>query len=80
MFATIEATYHAEHREVEVTRNAHLSPEDMHHIAEHLQPEWLPQGTVVKAGCDAAEMADVARDIFHDWVQRVRTALAAHGG
>ncbi|MCB1224536.1 MAG: hypothetical protein KDK99_01885 [Verrucomicrobiales bacterium] len=78
VFAQIDAVYHADRHEVEVTRSAYLSPNDLEHIAEHLTPAWLPEGGVVKAGCDSAEASDAARDIFHAWARHVRESIPNH--
>jgi hypothetical protein len=75
VFATIDADYHADRHEVEVFRKAYITPNDMQHITEHLETTWLPAGDVVKAGCDAYEASDVARDIFHSWVRHVKESI-----
>lgn len=75
VFAAIDAEYHADHRELVVTRKAFLSPDDMEHIGEHLKADWMPEGGCVKSTCDASEASDVARDIFRSWVRHVRDAI-----
>ena len=75
VFAAIDAEYHADQHQVVVERKAFLSPDDMQHIGEHLQPDWLPRGGCVKAGCGETEASDVASDIFHSWVRHVRESI-----
>ena len=44
------------------------------------RPEWLPKPQEAREGVDPAEATDLARDLFHRWVGKVRAAVAQRQG
>ena len=76
MHATLLAHYEAAAREVVAELDSYVCPDDASHMMEErLRPSWLPQKQVVRAGGEAAESTDIARDIFHSWVRQVRDSV-----
>jgi hypothetical protein len=76
LHATLEAHYEAVAGEVVAELDAYVCPDDANHMMEdHLRPEWLPGKQVVRAGGEAGETSDIARDVFHSWVRRVRESV-----
>lgn len=74
--ATADAHYEAAQHELSVLLGTHVCPEDTTASDRHLHPEWLPAGETVKSSVDSEEAGDMARDVFHSWVKRVRAAAA----
>jgi hypothetical protein len=76
LHATLSAHYEAGAHEVVAELDAYVCPDDASHMMEeHLRPGWLPEKQVVRAGGDAGEASDIARDVFHSWVRRVRESV-----
>lgn len=75
VFASVDAVYRDDRHEVEVTRKAYVTPENMEHLSEHWEAPWLPVESIVSAGCEGYEASDVARDIFHSWVRLVKESI-----
>lgn len=76
LHATLAAHYEKEKGEVVAELDAYVCPDDASHMMEeHLRPDWLPERQVVRAGGDAGETSDIARDVFHSWVTRVRESV-----
>ena len=44
------------------------------------RPDWLPKPQEAHEGVDPAEATDLARDLFHRWVSKVRAAMAQRQG
>jgi hypothetical protein len=76
LHATLTAHYEKEAREVVAELDSYVCPDDASHMMEeHLRPDWLPGKQVVKAGGEAGETSEIARDIFRSWVHRVRESV-----
>lgn len=76
LHATLEAHYEAGARAVMAELDAYVCPDDASHMMEeHLRPDWLPGKQVVRAGGEAGETSEIARDIFHSWVRKVRDSV-----
>lgn len=74
--ATLSAHYEQGTQEVVAEVDAYVCPDDASHMMEdHLRPEWLPSKQVVRVGGEAGETSDIARDVFHSWVRRVRESV-----
>ena len=44
------------------------------------RPEWLPKAQEINEGVDPSEASDLARELFHRWVGKVRAAMAQSRG
>jgi hypothetical protein len=76
LHATLTAHCEAGAGELVVELDAYVCPDDANHMMEdHLRPEWLPGKQVVRVGGEAGETSDIARDVFHSWVRRVRESV-----
>jgi|GEM_PF-5479404 len=76
LHATLEAHYEAAAGAVVAELDAYVCPDDANHMMkDHLRPEWLPGKQVVRVGGEAGETSDIARDVFHSWVRRVRESV-----
>jgi hypothetical protein len=75
VFATAEASYDDSSHEVVVILDAHVCPEDASDPMRHLRPAWLSKGETVRVSGDVHERSDIAHDVFHSWVGKVRTSM-----
>ena len=72
--ATAEASYDKERGKVMVELDAYVMPVDIAKEEQRIRPAWLlPKETFV-TGADLEEAAEVTRDVFHNWVKRLRAA------
>jgi hypothetical protein len=79
LHATLSAHYEKAAGEVVAELDSYVCPDDASHMMEeHLRPDWLPGKQVVRAGGESGETSEIARDIFHSWVRRVRESVPAH--
>ena len=76
LHATLSAHFNSGTNEVVAELDAYVCPDDANHMMEdRLRPEWLPGKQVVRVGGEAGETSDIARDVFHSWVRRVRESV-----
>jgi hypothetical protein len=76
LHATLSAYYEQATHEVVADLDAYVCPDDASHMMEdHVRPGWLPGRQVVRAGGESGETSEIARDIFHSWVRRVRESV-----
>jgi hypothetical protein len=54
-----------------------LRTTDLRKKERHLTAEWLPRPQTVTEGVGPEETVDVAREVFHGWVAKIREALPA---
>lgn len=74
--ATLSAHYETEASQVVAELDAYVCPDDASHMMEdRLRPGWLPEKQLVRVGAEAGETSDIARDVFHSWVRRVRESV-----
>ena len=52
-----------------------LRTTDLRSREERIHADWLPKPEVVDEGVELGEADEVARDVFHRWVRRVRQAV-----
>jgi len=57
-----------------MTLEAFLRPVDLRAKERHLRADWLPDSQIVTESMDPEETGEVAREIFHRWVRKVREA------
>jgi hypothetical protein len=55
-----------------VRLTAFLRPVDILVKEVHTTTDWLPPGQLVRESVSLHESSDLARDIFHQWVRKVR--------
>ena len=48
-------------------------------LTERYRPKWLPAAETLREHVPKDEAAEVARDMFHGWVRRVRKAIPPAG-
>jgi hypothetical protein len=72
--ATAEAVYDKEHGKVVVELDAYVAPVDIVKDEERIRPPWLLPKETFATGVDLEEAAEVARDVFQNWVKRLRHA------
>ncbi|MFM1769182.1 MAG: hypothetical protein RJA22_1711 [Verrucomicrobiota bacterium] len=75
--ASAVATYDEAAGRVEVHVDAFLRTVDVRAPERHFTAPWLPQAETVREGASPDEAADLARDVFHRWVGKVRRAAPA---
>lgn len=75
--ASAVATYDEPSNQVEVRLDAFLRTVDVRAPERHFPAPWLPKAEVIREGASAEEAADLARDIFHRWVGKIRRAAPA---
>ncbi|HVR35654.1 MAG TPA: hypothetical protein VMS21_07360 [Methylomirabilota bacterium] len=57
-----------------VRLEAFLRPTDLLARERHFRAEWLPGNETVSESVDLDESREMAREIFHRWVRKVREA------
>jgi hypothetical protein len=69
---TCEAQYDEAAHRLELRLDAALRTTDLRHKEQLFRPDWMPQSTTLQESVDLEEASDVARDVFHRWIRRVR--------
>lgn len=72
--ASANAGYDEEAGKLQVQLDAFLRPVDVRVKERHFRAEWLPGNETVTEPVGREESGDVAREIFHRWVRKVREA------
>ncbi|MGB7839765.1 MAG: hypothetical protein WBL40_16820 [Terrimicrobiaceae bacterium] len=79
VWASAEANYHEGKLEVQLDSFLRRSTDD-----EHLSPSWLPKTQMVIEYVDFEKGSPAPKEIFENWVKRVRRAVGkrstAHKG
>jgi hypothetical protein len=70
VWASAEASYHEGKLEVELDSFVRRSSDN-----EHLSASWLPETQTVIERVDFEEGSPAAKEIFENWVKRVRQAI-----
>lgn len=70
--AEAAANYDDKARQLVVILTAVLRTTDLRTPERCLTPVWLPAPEVIRESVDSSEGHDVARDIFHRWVRKLR--------
>jgi hypothetical protein len=71
------ALYDEEAGKLEVELDAFLRTTNIRVKEKKLSPDWLPKHVHVRESAAAEEAGDMARDIFHGWVRKVRESIPA---
>jgi hypothetical protein len=72
--ASADASFDEEAGRLRVKLEAFLRPTDLLVKERHFRADWLPENETVTESVAREESHEVARDIFHRWVHRVREA------
>ena len=72
--ASAEANFDETAGRLVVTLKAYLRPGGLLVKERQFREEWLPADETVTESISRAECHDVAREIFHRWVRKVREA------
>ena len=72
--AAAEANYDEEKNRLVVRLNSFLRTTDLRSKEKRLSANWLPKPETVTESVGSEETLEVARDIFHRWVRKVREA------
>ena len=75
--ATANANYDESGRKLSVVLDAYLRTTDLRNKEQRLTAGWLPKPQTVREQVGVEEADEVARDIFHRWVRKVKEAVPA---
>lgn len=75
--ASAEAGYDESAGSLLVKLDAFLRNTDLVTKERHFTADWLPHPETVRERVGAEESVEMARDIFHRWVRKVRAAAPA---
>jgi hypothetical protein len=75
--ASADAQYDEEATGLVVKLNAFLRTTDLLTKEKRFPAEWLPKPETVRETVGPEETVELARDIFHRWVRKVRQAVPA---
>jgi hypothetical protein len=72
--ASAEAGYDSENQKLNVNLDAFLRFPGVTAKDIKERPEWLPHPESISEPVSLGEASEVARDIFHSWVRKIREA------
>ena len=72
--AAADASYDEGAGQMVVKLEAFLRPTDLLVKERHFREAWLPHNETITEGVAREECGDMAREIFHGWVRKVRAA------
>ena len=72
--ATAEAQYTSDATQLEIWLDAFLRTTDLRTKESRSPAPWLPKSEIIRESIGPNEAAELARDIFHRWVRKVRDA------
>lgn len=73
--ASAEAGYEDATGELVLGLGAFLRPVDIRRKERHVDADWLPRAQTVREHVSRDEAGDLAKDVFHRWVARVRQSI-----
>ena len=73
--AVATADYDEDASKLTVTLEAFLRTTELTTKEKRFSAEWLPKPETVRESAGPDEKGDVARDIFHRWVRKVRESV-----
>lgn len=73
--AAAAAHFDTQQHKVIVELEAFLRTTNLLVKEDHRTADWLPKAQTISESVSEEEAADAAREIFHVWVKKVRTAL-----
>ena len=75
--ASADASYDEETARLVVNLDAFLRTTDLLSKEKRSSADWLPKPQTVRESVGPDEAVEMARDIFHRWVRKVRDAVPA---
>ena len=72
--ASADATFNEEANRLVVKLESYLRPMDLLAKERHFRASWLPENETISESVALEECREMAREIFHRWVQKVREA------
>jgi hypothetical protein len=72
--ASAQANYDDASAKLLVDLDAFLRTTDIRTREKRFSADWLPKHELVREGASPEEAGELARDIFHRWVRKVRQA------
>jgi hypothetical protein len=75
--ASADANYDEDAARLIVKLNAYLRTTDLRAKEKSFSADWLPKPETLRESVGPEETVDLARDIFHRWVHKVREAAPA---
>jgi hypothetical protein len=75
--ATAEAQYDEERSQLVIELDSFVRSANLRAKEEHLHTNWLPKKQSLTESVSADEAPDLARDIYHRWIGRVRQSVAS---
>jgi hypothetical protein len=73
--ATGEADFDDVKSQLTMELDSFIRPVDIRVKEQHLAPEWLPKKQTLHESASRDEALDLAKEIFHRWVAKVRQAV-----
>ena len=73
--ASLEGVFDQEHEQLALTLESFLRATDIRVKEQHLRPDWLPRDEKLKEGVSEEDAPDLAREVFHGWVSKVRKTV-----
>ncbi len=73
--ATGEADFDEVKSQLTMELDSFIRPVDIRVKEEHLAPEWLPKKEILRESVSREEALDLAKEIFHRWVAKVRQSV-----
>jgi len=73
--ATADANYDESAQKVSVALDSYLRTTDLRTKEQRVTAGWLPRPETVREHIGVEEADEVARDIFHRWVRKVKEAV-----
>lgn len=75
--ATVEGAFDQEHGKLNLSLESFLRPTNLRVKEAHLHPAWLPKAENLVESVSQEEAPDLAREIFHNWVTKVRRSVTS---
>jgi hypothetical protein len=72
VFAEARATYEPGTRELTISLDSYLRPDDAARLGERVTAPWLPASQSDREHVDEDEASALARDVFHRWCSKVQ--------
>lgn len=73
--AIAEANFDESQSQLQIELNSFVRPVDLRAREQHLEAGWLPNKQNLKESVSQDEAIDLAKEIFHRWVAKVRRAI-----
>jgi hypothetical protein len=74
LYASADASFDEAAGRLVVKLEAFLRPTDLLAKERHFRADWLPENETVTESVGLDECREMAREIFHRWVRKVREA------